>query len=367
MRVGIDISQSVYVGTGVAAYTRNLVKSLIKFSGNEFVLFGSAFGRQNSLLNLINEIPKTSTVHAKIYGLPPSVLAFLWNRLHVGSVEKFTGGLDLFHTSDWTEPPSKVPKVTTIHDLIVYKYPEHFPEEIISNQKAKLAWVKKESRAIIADSKNTKADIINYLGINHRKIHVVYLGVGDEYFQQKVDEVVRVKKKYHITGDYILSIGTREPRKNLPNVVKAFQRLNDESLSLVIGGSFGWGEDLGKTKNVKIVGFVDQKDMPALYTGAVCFVYPSLYEGFGLPVLEALACGLPVVTSNRGSLGEIADKIAIEVNPDSVEDIAEGIAKVLHLSKQEKKSLSLKGIKHAAQFSWEQTAINTIKVYKSII
>lgn len=367
MKIGIDISQSVYTGTGVASYTRNLVKALLEMDDQEYVLFGSAFGRQKELLDFMQSLPKKASVTSKIFSLPPTLLALLWNRLHIGGIEKFIGKVDIFHSSDWTEPPAKIPKITTIHDVILFKYPEHFPEEIIDNQKARLNLVKKESAAIIADSLSTKDDIVQFLGIPPQKIHVIYLGVDDKFFPRKIDEIIKVKKKYKIESDYILSIGTREPRKNLIRTIEAFKTLKQKDVNLVIGGNFGWGEDVGTTDNVQILGFVDTVDLPALYSGAACFVYPSLYEGFGLPILEALSCGIPVVTSNRGSLGEIADTFSIEVDPEKTDAIADGIKKIVTLSKRDRAVMVKKGLKHAEQYTWKKCAEETVKVYKSVI
>ncbi|HCS78495.1 TPA: hypothetical protein DIV55_01995 [Patescibacteria group bacterium] len=367
MKIGIDISQVVYKGTGVASYTENLVKAMLRQKGHEFVLFGTSFGRQKELWSFIHSLPTDSSFRAKTFSLPISFISFLWNQLHIGRIERLTGNLDIFHTSDWTEPPSKIPKVTTIHDLMIYKFPEHLPEEIIETQRRKLAWVSRESKLIIADSKSTKSDIVRFLNIPAEKIHVIYLGVDDAYFPQSRDRVTTVLHKYRIRQPYFLCVGTREPRKNLQRVLTAFSSFKQANRTLVIAGNFGWGEDVAIIPGVKILGFVPKKDLPALYTGATAFVYPSLYEGFGLPVLESLSCGTPVVTSKRGSLGEIAEGVAIEVNPESSADIRRGLESIILLTPAKRKALVQKGLQHTAQFTWENTARNTIEVYKKIV
>ncbi|RJR30282.1 glycosyltransferase family 1 protein [Candidatus Microgenomates bacterium] len=367
MKIGIDISQIAYQGTGTATYTQELVRVLCKFRELELYLFGSSLRRQEKLVDFLASLPDTATIHSKLYSLPQSILTFLWNSLHVGSIENFIEKVDVFHTSDWLEPKAKAPKVTTIHDLIVYKYPEFLPEEIVVNQKRRLEWVKKESAAIIADSQSTKEDIMHYLKIPAPKIHVIYLGVDKMFYKRSVDEINQVRKKYRLPAQYFLSVGTREPRKNLEQVIKAYSLLNNKEVSLAIAGNYGWGEDVALQKGIKLLGFVDQNDLPALYSGAEAFVYPSIYEGFGLPVLEALACGAPVVTSNRGSLGEIADKIAIEVDPENAASIASGMSEILSLSNMKRKLLVKKGIAHSRKYTWEETARKTVNVYKSVI
>lgn len=368
MNIGIDISQSVYHGTGVASYTRNLVKTLLTVDQvNHYVLFGSTLRRQNDLGGLIQTLPPGSSYASKIFFFPPTVLEFMWNKLHMLTVESFVGPVDVFHTSDWTEPPARAPKVTTIHDVVVYRYPEFLNRRIIDTQKAKLAWVKKETVAVIADSKSTKEDIVTYLGIPEHKIHVVYLGVSKVYFPQKIDAIKQVRKKYGIQGEYILSVGTREPRKNLPRVIKAFENLAQKDLQLLIVGNAGWGEELTqKNDNITVLENVPVAELASLYSGATCFVYPSLYEGFGLPIIEAMACGTVVVTSKRGSLAEIAGP-ATTVDPESTVEIAEGIEAVLKLPYTKRKQLIEKGIKHTKEFMWEKTARKTLEVYKSVV
>jgi glycosyltransferase involved in cell wall biosynthesis len=365
MKIGIDISQIVYRGTGVASYTSHLVGSLLKNSQEEYVLFGSALRRQGDLLEYFKNVKSTTTFTGKIFPLPPSILSWLWNSLHVVPIEKLIGSVDVFHTSDWSEPPSGRPKVTTIHDLMVYKYPKYLPRSIIQTQKAKLAWVRKESRHIIADSQNTKNDIVTFLGIKPDQISVVYLGVGKEFFPVSIDKITAVKRKYQINGKYLLTIGTREPRKNLTRVIEAFKNLAQNDLSLVVGGNFGWGSQTDDAPSVKLLGYVDEADLPALYTGATGFVYASLYEGFGLPILEAMAAGCPVVTSDRGSLAEIKGPATI-VDPENLESIADGIGKIISLSTSSRNTLIAKGIEHAGTFTWEKTAAETLAVYKSV-
>ncbi len=366
MKIGIDISQIVYQGTGVATYTRNLVKSLMEIDNkNEYILFGSTLRRQKQLNDFFLKLGKKNC-EKKFYAFPPKILELIWNKIHASHIESFIGNIDIFHTSDWTEPPARCKKITTVHDLLVYKYPEYLNKRIIDNQIRKLAWVKKESNLIIADSKSTKQDLIEYLKIPENKIKVIYLGVEPIFSPQSKKKTDIVKDKYQINKEYLLCVGTREPRKNLSNIIAAFKSLNKKELLLVIVGNVGWGRDIKESKNIKILDFVPKADLPCIYSGAKVFVYPSLYEGFGLPILEAMACGTPVITSNKGSLAEIAGP-SIIVDPADSEKIAQKISEIIRLSDAERKKLVNLGIKHTAGFTWEKTAKETLEVYEKAI
>jgi glycosyltransferase involved in cell wall biosynthesis len=373
MRIGIDISQIVYQGTGTASYTQNLVKNLLRIDRkNEYVFFGSSLRQKKSIADFCESVDSGSK--SNVFPLPPIFLELLWNKWHKIPVERFTGPLDIFHTSDWLEPPSRCPKVTTIHDLAILKYPETFmpkgKHDIVENQKRKLEWVKKEARLVIAVSENTKKDIVELLGIPAKKIRVIYEAPGEEFYPREKEEIENVRQKYQITGDYILAVGTREPRKNLERTIRAMSSLTGvtpvKGLPLVIVGKFGWGgEEKFKVQRskFKVLGYVPQGDLPALYSGASCFVYPSLYEGFGLPVLEAMACGCPVVNSRVSSLPEIAGEAAVLVDPLEVDDIARGIKEAIG----RREEMVKKGLKRVKLFSWEKCARETLEVYKEAV
>lgn len=178
MKIGIDISQIAYENTGVANYLSNLVRSLlIADSKNEYILFYSSLRRQSQLSKLKSEI-KNPKVKIKSYPLPPTALDFLWNKLHILPIEWLTGDLDIFITSDWTEPPvSKAKKATILYDLIIYKYPNETDAKIIATQKRKLKWVKKESDIIFCISESTKKDACEILKLEEKKLQVIYPGI----------------------------------------------------------------------------------------------------------------------------------------------------------------------------------------------
>jgi glycosyltransferase involved in cell wall biosynthesis len=232
--------------------------------------------------------------------------------------------------------------------------------DIVENQKRKLEWVKKEARLVIAVSENTKKDIVELLGIPAKKIRVIYEASNEKLKIQnskfKIDEI---KRKYGIEGNYILALGG-SPRKNLGRLIKAYnvsvtQYLNIELV--IVGNSQNTKYQI---PNTKYLGYVPQDELASLYSGALCFVYPSLYEGFGLPVLEAMACGCPVVTSNVSSLPEVAGEAAVLVDPLSEKSIAAGIKEVL----KKREDMVKRGYERVKLFSWEKCARETLAVYQ---
>lgn len=378
MRIGIDISQIVYEGTGVATYTRSLVEALLRVDrDNKYVLFGSSLRNRQPLNDFVKSLD-AGNIKKKFSPLPPKVLEFLWNGIHVLPIEAFTGELDVFHSSDWLEPPtSRAKRITTIHDFAVFKYPETFAKrgghDIVENQKRKLHFVKHYSDLIIAVSETTKKDAMEILKIPEEKIKVIYEAADQIYYRREAQEIAEVRQKHKIEGDYLLCVGTREPRKNLDRVVMAFAEIAaaNKDLTLVIAGKYGWGEDLAGDQlsaignRIKLLGYVEKEDLARLYSGAGAFVYPSLYEGFGLPILEAMNCGAPVITSNLGSMKEIAGGAALLVNPHSVEDIAGAVSKVLR-NKEVREKLKLAGERRAKDFSWEKSALQTLELYRKL-
>lgn len=334
MKIGIDISQIVYEGTGVAAYTKNLISSLKEVDQkNEYVYFGSSLRRRQK----------------GFWPFPLTLMDVLWNRLHVLPVENFIGNVDIFHSSDWVQPPTRAKKVTTIHDLVVYKYPEFSHPRIIATQKRRLEWVKKECDLVIADSIATKKDIMEILKISEEKIRVVYPAAASEFNED-------VKPRL-LDKPYILTVGTIEPRKNLNRLAAALEKLKLKDYELINVGKAGWGDQ------IKGLGYVPQKDMPALYKGASLFVYPSLYEGFGLPVLEAMSVGCPVATSNVSSMPEVGGDAAAYFDPLDIDDMAEKISLALKNANEMKK----KSLVQSKKFSWEKTANEILNIYGKLV
>lgn len=354
MKIAIDLSPIIY-GTGVSNYRLNLVKNLLKVdTQNEYVLFGGSLRRIKELKEKISEISGNSKVI--VFPIPPRLANFIWNKLHILPIEKIIGKVDLVHTSDWAEPPAKAIKVTTIHDLVPLVLPKFTPRIIVETHKERLKWVKKESKLIIVPSMATKDDLIK-LGIEEKKIRVVY--EAPNITKATDEEVIAVKKKYAIHEDYILMIGTN-PRKNIERSVNAYHLAkHGKNLKMLIVGE-NTGLKLEDERGVRFLGHVPSSDLSPLLTGSKVLVFPSLYEGFGVPILESFACEVPVVTSNISSMPEAAGGAAILVDPYDTNSIAGGIEEAL----SKPKTLIAKGLKRVAEFSWKKTAEETLKVYK---
>jgi len=211
------------------------------------------------------------------------------------------------------------------------------------------------------------------LGLPEKKIKVVYEAAPEDLKPVKDKKISqKLFKKYNLDGDYLLSVATLEPRKNLKRIIEAFKMLKTKNLKLVITGKPGW-EDLNTlgfkkgNNNTIFTGYLKKReDLAALYSQALGLVYPSLYEGFGLPILEAMKCGCPVLTSNISSMPEVAGQAAILVDPLDVEEIARGLSELVN-NQDLRKSLAKKGLAQVKKFSWEKTAQETLKVYEQAV
>ncbi|HUC95127.1 MAG TPA: glycosyltransferase family 1 protein [Candidatus Saccharimonadales bacterium] len=354
MKIAIDISQTIF-GTGVSTYTSNLVRGLLKNDPDDkYILFGGSMRRFVELKTLTGNF--TGNFESKIFPYPPALADLIWNRLHILPVEKLIGQVDVVHTSDWEEPLSSAFKVTTIHDLYPFKFPRMVHPKILAVHKRKFAWVIRESKRIIVPSESTKEDLIK-LGVAENIIR--YIPEAPSLVKADSKQVDSVKKKYNLSGDYVISIGVT-PLKNTNRITEAFHLSRaGKDLKLVLAGR---PSDVGVTeeRNVRILGYVPQDDLAALLTGSRALIFASLYEGFGIPILDAFACGVPVVTSNTGSMPEIAGDAAVLVDPYDVDSIKEGIEDVL----RGPKNFIEKGFERVKEFSWDKTAKMTLDVYK---
>ena len=217
----------------------------------------------------------------------------------------------------------------------------------------------------MAVSQSTKNDLVDILKIDPNKITVTYEGVEPLFQPQPPDVIDRVKRKYHIDGEYIFSLSTLEPRKNQARLIEAYQKVKKDfpNLKLVIGGRTGWGDGITPVPGVILPGFIPNVDQPGLYSGCLLYALPSLYEGFSLSQLQAMACGAPVVTSNTSSMPEVVGKAGVLVDPENIEDITAGIIKAI----KSRSDLSQKSLERSKLFTWEETARTTFSVYQQVI
>lgn len=377
MIIGIDISSIPY-GTGVSNYTLNLVKNLIKIDKkNTYKLFFSSLRLPFPKELEIYKSYKNVTIYHLKY--PPTLLNFLWNKLHIIPIEFFIGKCDIFHTSDWTQPPTISAKtITTVHDLVPFLFPQWSNKKIITTHRLKMKRAIKKCHKIICVSQNTKNDLIKlFPKVNFQKIEVIYEAAEDKYGQfQKLDKKTQqqkldiIKKQYGL-NHFLLCQGTREPRKNLKRVIKAFlmfkKKYPTSCYELAIGGKYGWGEDIKKyqTGYIKLLGYIPEQHMVPLHACALALIYPSLYEGFGLPLVKSMKVGTPVITSNTSSMKEIAGNSALFVNPKSTKSIFKAIEKICK-SSSTRNNLAKRAILLSQNFSWTQTALDTLSVYNKV-
>lgn len=316
----------VYQGSGVATYTYNLVKSLLKYDKkNEYRLFYSSL-RRPTHFPYLQELKKRG---GKVYDyrFPPKILKLWWNTLHIMPVEWFIGKVDVFHSSDFLRPPllKGTSGITTMHDLTWKKFPEYHTQDIVKAHERKLKKTIQYSDIILVDSFNTKKDLLFYYPeiVKINSIFVLYLGIDEEFRVIKNTEKIRkVLRKYHIDypANYLLYVGAIEPRKNLETAIIVFSELikNKKYVDLLflIIGKAGWKnkaffsliKKLHLTKKIKFIGYVINHDLPYFYNASKVFIYLSLYEGFGLPPLEAICCGTNSLIYKSSSLKEIFPK-----------------------------------------------------------
>ena len=290
--------------------------------------------------------------------------------------------IDVFHGMDHVGIPlvGRTGKyVVTIYDVIPLILPETFTPRHRTIVRFALARIRREAERVIVPSHATKRDVVRHVGLPEDRV-VVTPGGCESRFRPVHSEgaLRRVAARYGLPSRYVLAVGTLEPRKNLTALLEAFARLRrgralDPRLRVVLAGARGWLDEpifrtvraLGLERAVHFPGFIDDDDLPAVYSGAALFVFPSLYEGFGLPPLEAMACGVPVVTSNVSSMPEVAGDAAVLVDPRDVDGLASAIARVLGDAAL-RASLRAAGIARARQFSWETTARRTLDAYAAL-
>lgn len=344
-------------------------------------------GQQNYLHYLLQALAKVDrtnnyTIYVPKQPVRSLKLASNFQIKVIGS--KFGWGQLALALETWRNPPQvlfspahtlpifcnpKVKTVLTIHDTAT---------EFVTNkikEDALLKFATKKADHIIAVSKSTAKDIQNRFGVDENKISIVYEGYDSSmFYPRQTEETSEVLKKYDLLGEqkYIFALGTLQPRKNFERLIEAFSKLKNSNLKLLIAGGKGWNyksileapEKYGVGERVVFLGHVPDENIPPLLSGAKVFAYPSLYEGFGLPVLEAFACGTPVVTSNTSSLPEVAGNVRVLVTPTSVESIQEGLQKVLDLGVGGREQLVQRGFEQAKKFSWEKSAEESVKTFE---
>jgi glycosyltransferase involved in cell wall biosynthesis len=368
MRVAISTLAMRRELYGVGNYVKNLVLSLSKLDqDNEYLLFAS---EQNA--HHLRDLGSNFRIE---YAPGNRFLRLPWEQIELPMRLK-QERIDVYHGPTFVAPFVKTCRqIVSILDMTFHLTPEKHSVPKRVYFRTMIPRMVRRSDKVIAISESTKRDLIDLLAIKEEKICVTHLGV-DKRFQPvtQEQELARVRQKYSLPSKYILFVGLIEPRKNLEALVDAYHAdsLHTE-FDLVLAGNRGWGytsllEKIANSRvrnRIRMPGYVADSDLPALFSMAVAFVYPSVYEGFGLPVLEAMACGTPVITSQVSSLPEVAGDAAILVDPSDPKALASALQNVLgedHL----RKSLSERGIQRARLFTWEKTAQKTLEVYLEV-
>lgn len=375
MTVGIDISALTIKRTGVGNYSLSVLESLLSLDKkNNYVLFafvfsGESFIRESSLVKFPN-------VKLKIYRTHRGFLRRLWHFIPFISADYFYKGIDFLHLSDiFYLPTRRIPTLATIYDLTPSLFPYYHYQRNIEFHNRRNEFITKHSRLVITLSQNSKKDINNVLGIPTSKIRVVPGAISEKYYPIKNRTLIqKVLKKYHLKKrQYFLFIGTIEPRKNIEGILHAYAKIRNQLKSpfkVVIIGEKAWGwknlqkniRKLNLEKEILVTGYVPDADVVPIINGAKIFIYPSFYEGFGLPVLEAMACGIPVISSNTSSLPEVIGDSGFMVHPNDHDKLASYMLQITYDAKLHAE-LSKKALERAKLFSWKSSAKKTLKIY----
>jgi glycosyltransferase involved in cell wall biosynthesis len=367
MRIGIDARLVHYSQAGIGQYIAGLVKGLSQCDeGNEFVLLQSR--KDKTVLANTANFARKSLWTPSHHRLEQLVLPFEISPLR----------LDVLHSPDFIPPFRRDYKsVITVHDLAFLLYP-HFLTEESARYYGQIDRAVRYADHIVADSISTKRDIINFLGVPDAKITVVYAAANRIYRPiQDTQLLHQTRLKYGLEKPFILFVSTIEPRKNLPTLLRAFRQLLDHyklDVTLVVAGQRGWfcgevfavADELELGDSVAFLGHVPLGDLALLYNTARMHVHPSFYEGFGLPPLEAMACGTPTIVANVSSLPEVVADAGLLIAPEHTEGWTVAMWRVL-TDDSLHAELSEKGLKRAKVFSWEKAARQTLDLYKRLI
>ena len=376
MRIGIDATPITNL-SGTGYYTQKLVEFLGRAdSENRYILFCPNGYAEHLEHPGMFDYPNFRVIELKIES--PAAIAF-WRQFSLpGHIKKL--GIDLFHFPAFIAALRiDIPSVVTVHDLCFELFPEAFSALRARYYRFIIPRSVRRCDAVIADSESTRKDVLEHLRVDSSRVGVIHLGVDPARFYHvgREEERARLRERYDLPDDFILYVGALEPRKNLPRLLKAFSHgVVSKGLPqhLVIAGRKGWkyGEifrevrALGLEDRVIFPGYIEPARLATLYSIARALAYPSLYEGFGLPCLEAMSCGTPVVTSDRSSLPEIVGDSALIVDPTSVDSIAGALHDICS-DDDRRRELSARGVERARHFSWLTTAKKTVEIYDRII
>ncbi len=376
MRVAIDSTPLLNQRTGIGQYTYHLVRNLLDLdSAPNLVLFCVSLRKPASLQELIPEHPNLSYAD---YRVPARLMQTAWDMIGLPYVESFTGQLDVFHATNYIAPPQKKGKlILTVHDVGFARMPEAHPQSSRMFSEVLPRQLQRADKVVVV-SEFTRNELLEIFDVPVQKVQVIHNGISPDFRPIKEPAALgEIFRKYQIEQGYVLFVGKLEARKNLVGIIEAYSLFKNSSKSahkLVLAGSLGWkGEEaLGKVveygleKDVVHLGYVPDTDLPVLMSGAAVFLYPSLYEGFGIPTIEAMACGTPVIASNSTSLPEVVGDAGLLVDPHSPEEIAHALTDILSDAARRNRLVN-KGLARAKRFSWRKMAEETLELYMEVV
>lgn len=369
MKACIDIQPAIAQRAGVGRYTKCLVEHLPPFAkGHELSLFYFDFKRAGSPFPVPGAVERANRL------VPGRIVQRAWRTIRWPPFDLFSGPADVFHFTNFILPPLRKGRtVVTVHDLAFLRFPETMEARNYSYLKANIRHTVEKADAIVAISHFGGTEICELLGVPQSRIFPIPLAISPELQKPEPDTIKSSLLRLGLDRPYLLMVSTLEPRKNPEFLVEVFERLQNFDGLLVLAGSRGWRCEpiLNRIANspardrIRRLDFVSDADLPSLYAGASCFVFPSLYEGFGFPPLEAMKCGTPVVCSTGGSLPEVVGDAAIVVPGYDVDAWVDQVDKVLTGSSL-RHNLLEKGLARTKDFSWEKTAAQTWKLYERL-
>lgn len=369
MRVTIDIQAAIAQRAGVGRYTKSLVEHLGRFAGSdELRLFYFDFQRKGV------PFPVPGALQHATRWCPGRIVQKAWKSIHWPPFDWFAGAADVYHFPNFIRPPlSRGKSVVTIHDIAFIRYPQTLEPRNLAYLTAQIKQTCQNSDCIIAVSEFTAREIHELLNVPRDRIVAIHEGLPGGFTRPCRPLIDEARSSLKLERPYLLMVGTMEPRKNMAFLVEVFEKLADFDGDLVIAGMYGWKYEpilkriihSPRANRIRHLEYVDERFLPALYAGAELFVFPSLYEGFGFPPLEAMSCGTPVLCSTGGSLPEVlAD--AAEFVPEYNSDAWAAMIQKLLGSKTRQTELILKGAKLVQKYSWDEAAKKTWNVYRDL-
>jgi glycosyltransferase involved in cell wall biosynthesis len=375
MRIAIDYTAAIRQGAGIGTYVRALVDAMLaQDTTNRYTLLTS--GRPTP----DHSFPTAENVRGRSLYIPDRYLNILWYRWRIPvPATLFSGPADIYHGPDFVLPPlsGKVRKVVTIHDLAFLEHPEYAVPSLAAYLKQVVPQAVQAADAVATVSSETSRTLIKHFNTPREKLTVVPVGVG-AHFRRITDPVLlgATGNKFGLKHPLVLGVGTLEPRKNHMGLIKAFyqaQKKKNGPAMLAIAGGEGWlyeetrqlVDDLKLKSKVRFLGRVSDFELVTLYSMADIFAFPSFFEGFGIPPIEAMACGAPVITSNTSSLPEVVGDAAIQIDPHDIDALAQAIIQLLE-DEPLREDLRQKGYQRVQHFTWEASARKMLDIYQRL-